>query len=638
MNIYNEIMYIYTGIWGDQKEGKKLYGYVGKLLYVDLSTGKMEEEKLSESLCRNYLGGYGFGVKKLYERLKPGIDPLGPENILGFITGALTGTGALITPRFMVVGKSPLTGGWGEANCGGFFGPELKKAGYDGIFVSGRADEPVYILIDHGKAEIRPAGSLWGKDTYETEDTLKEKYTGARVLAIGPAGEKCSLISAIITEKGNAAGRSGLGAVMGSKNLKALVARGDGEIPIYDKEALRAVRKKYLPVLKEDFASGLREYGTAGDLETLVEIGDTPVKNWSGVGVVDFPQAAKIGGKALKERQVKKAACYGCGISCGNFVRAQDKNGGEKLVRTVQYETLGAFGPMCLVDDLDAIVEANYICNSSGLDTISAGAVVAFAMECYENGLLTAKDTGGLELTWGNSEAMVKLMEMIAQREGIGTLLADGSKKAAEKIGGNAKDFAMQIGGQELPMHDQRLFPGLTAMYWTDATPGRHTQGTETWIPPGLETPPFDEKAQAGRGKAHKLLADIHHVMDCGGFCLFSYFALDINNIVESWNAVTGWNVELKDLLESGERISYLRHAFNLREGINFWEYDFPKRLIGIPPLPAGPTAGVTLDPEVLLGEYIEAMEWDEKTLYPSKNKLEQFGLNQVIQDLYPEI
>jgi aldehyde:ferredoxin oxidoreductase len=612
-----------------------LFGYVGKLLFVDLSTKEFRVEELDEALCRDYLGGYGFGVKELYDRLRPGIDPLGPENILGFITGALTGTGALITPRFMVVGKSPLTGGWGEANCGGFFGPELKKAGFDGVFISGCSAKPVYILIDDGKVEVCPGDSLWGKTTYETEDALKEMYPGSRVMSIGPAGEKCSLISAIITEKGNAAGRSGLGAVMGSKNLKALVVRGNGKIPIYDEEALKAVRKKYLPVLKEDFASALREYGTAGDLETLVEIGDTPVKNWGGVGVVDFPNAEKIGGNAIKERQVKKAPCYGCAISCGNFVKGKDGKGGEKLVHTVQYETLGVFGPLCLNEDLDSIIECNDICNSYGLDTISTGAVVAFGIECFENGILTTKETGGLELTWGNGKAIVRLTQMIAKREGIGAILADGSKLASERIGKNAKDYAMQIGGQELPAHDQRLFPGLTALYWTDATPGRHTQGTETWIPAGLNTPPFDEKEQAGRGEVHKLLADIHHVMDCGGFCLFSYFALNINNIVESWNAVTGWKVDLEDLLKSGERISYLRHAFNLREGINFMEYQFPKRLLGDPPLPEGPTAGVTLKPDVLLGEYMQAMEWDEKTLYPSKKKLEELGLGQVIKNLY---
>lgn len=415
-----------------------MFGYVGKLLFIDLSTGEIREEKLDEAFCRNYLGGYGFGVKMLYDRIKPGIDPLGPENILGFITGSLTGTGALVTPRFMVVGKSPLTGGWGEANCGGFFGTVLKRAGFDGIFVSGCADVPVYILIDNGKAEIQQASSLWGKDTYETEDILKEEYPESRVLSIGPAGEKLSLISAMITEKGNAAARSGLGAVMGSKKLKALVVRGNSQIPIYDEEALKAVRKKYLPQLQEPFPSALRQYGTAGNLETLVEIGDTPVKNWSGVGVVDYPNAAKIGGEALAKKKVKNAACYGCGISCGSWVSAKDEKGGEKLVRTVQYETMGAFGPLCLNEDLESIIEANDICNRYGIDTISAGSIVAFSIECFENGLLTTEQTGGLELKWGNSKAIIRLTEMIAKREGIGALLADGCKIAAEKMGGNA--------------------------------------------------------------------------------------------------------------------------------------------------------------------------------------------------------
>lgn len=613
------------------------FGYVGKLLHINLTPREIREEKLSDSFCRDYLGGYGFGIKLLYDSLQPGIDPLGPENILGIVTGALTGTGALVTPRFMVVGKSPLTGGWGEANCGGFFGPVLKKAGYDGIFVSGCADAPVYILIDNGQVEIRDASSLWGRDTYETEDYLKAQFPESRVLSIGPAGEKCSLISCIMTEKGNAAARSGLGAVMGSKKLKAIVVRGNKKIPIHDEDQLNSIKQKYLPQLKEPFAAGLREFGTAGDMETLVEIGDTPTKNWAGVGSVDFPNAAKIGGRSLRDIREKKCGCFGCAVGCGSWVKGKDANGNQKMVRTVQYETLAAFGPMCLNEDLDSIVEANDICNRYGIDTISAGSVAAFALECYENNLLTGEEADGLELTWGNSSAIISLIEKIARREGIGSLLADGSKLAAERIGRNAREFAMQIGGQELPMHDQRLYPGLLTVYWADPTPGRHTQGSETWIPAGLETPSFDAESQAGRGEVHKLLAHLNHVMDAGGFCIFSYFAIEINNLIESWNAVTGWNTNLQELLVAGERISNLRHAFNLREGINFWNYDVPKRLLGSPPLPAGPTAGVTLDAKLLLGDFLKAAQWDEKTLRPGKEKLAQLGLGQVIKDLYPD-
>lgn len=613
-------------------------GYAGKLLFVELSTKKFREEPLEEEFCRNYLGGYGFGEKILYESMKPGIDPLGPENILGVFTGPLTGTGALISPRFMVVGKSPLTGGWGDANCGGHFGPALKKSGYDGIVFNGIAPHPVVLVIDEGKVEIRDASDLWGRDTYETEDSLRESLgQDTRVICIGPAGEKLSLLSAIITEKGSAAARSGLGAVMGSKKIKAIAVRGKGKIPVHDEAALREVRRKYMPQLKEEYPVGLGEYGTAGDLETLVEIGDTPVKNWGGVGVVDFPNAAKIGGQVLKDLRVKKCACFGCPIGCQNYVKITDGDGQEKLVHTVQYETVGAFGPMCLNDDLDSIIEANYICNLYGVDTISVGAAVAFAIECFEEGLLSIKDTEGLELRWGNSEAIVRLTEKIALREGIGELFADGTKLAAEKIGGKALDLAMQIGGQELPMHDQRLSPGLLTTYWSDPTPGRHTQGSETYIPPALELPEYDPDAQAGRGEVHKLLADLNRVIDCGGLCIFGFFNTDVQNVVDSYRAVTGWDVDLKDLLAAAERISHLRHAFNLREGINFLEYRVPKRLMGIPPLPAGPTEGVTLDAKTLLKDFIAAMDWDPVTLVPSRKKLEAFGLTQVLKDFYPD-
>lgn len=612
-------------------------GYMGKILFIDLSDRQVREEGIDESLCRDYLGGYGFGIKYLYEMLKPGIDPLGPENIIGFISGPLTGTGALVGARFMVVGKSPLTKGLGEANCGGMFGTAMKRAGFDGVLIKGCADVPVYILIDEEKVEIKDASFLWGKDTYETEDTLKDIYgKKAEVLSIGPAGEMCSLISAIITNKGNAAARSGLAAVMGSKKIKALVVRGSKEIPINDKESFKKIRKKYLSeLLKDEATIMLRDYGTPVFLDSAVESGDAPVKNWAGAGTVDFPNYEKIGMTACAEIFAKKKPCYSCPVSCHRAVNLKEKNGEERVVGIAEYETLVAFGPMCLNEDLESIIRCNDICNRYGLDTISTGGIVAFAVECFEKNILTLKETDGLELKWGNSQAILSLTEKIAKREGIGALLADGSKLAAEKIGGEAIEYAMQIGGQELAMHDHRLFPGLLTTYWTDPTPGRHTQGSETWIPPGLELPDYNDNEQAGRGEVHKLLADINHVVDGFGLCIFVFFSLDVNSMVEFFNAATGYNMDLKELLISGERISNLRHAFNLREGINFLEYHVPKRLLGIPPLTEGPLAGVAMDARVLIGDYLKAMDWDQKTLVPSRKKLEALCLTQVIEDLY---
>lgn len=612
-------------------------GYMGKIAVVDLAKGEIAEEQISEKLCRDYLGGYGFGIKKLFAELPVGIDPLGPENILGFVTGPLTGTGALIAPRFMVMGKSPLTGGWGEANCGGYFGTVMKRAGFDGIFVKEISPTPVYILIDQGQVSIQDGAALWGMDTFQTEDQLKSIFGAeARVICIGQAGEMGSLISAMITEKGNAAARSGLAAVMGLKNLKAIVVRGDLEIPVADPEALKAARKKYLPQLKDGFAKLLTDYGTAGCLESAVEVGDAPVKNWAGVGVVDFPHGEKIGGEAFKALREKKVGCFKCPIACGSLVRSNWQDQPAGVVRTVQYETLGAFGSMCLNEDIQSIIKCNEICNRFGIDTISAGAIVAFAIECFENGLLSSEDVDGLQLNWGNAAAIVALTEKIAKREGIGALLADGSKIAAEKIGGGAMAYAMQIGGQELPMHDQRLMPGLLATYISDATPGRHTQGSEAYVPPGLTVPAFDESSQAGRGAAHKLLADLNHVVDCAGLCLFGFFCIDVDSVTDFIKAVTGWQTSLPELLIAGERISHLRHAFNLREGIDFRSHQVPERLLGIPPLPSGPTAGVTLDADLLLGDYVKAMKWDQQTLIPAKETLAALGLDKVIDQFIP--
>jgi len=603
-------------------------GYMGQIAVVDLTDGAIRMEMPDEQYCRDYLGGYGFGVEKLLREMSPGIDPLGPENILGFVSGPLTGTGALIAPRCMVMGKSPLTGGWGDANCGGYFGTELKRAGFDGIFVRGAASGPVYLLMEEGRVEIRDGAALWGLDTFQTEDQLRQLHgEKARVLSIGPAGEMMSLISAIITEKGNAAARSGLAAVMGAKKLKAIVVRGSMEIPVADPEALKEARKKYLPQLKEGFAKLLTDYGTAGCMDSAVETGDAPVKNWAGVGVVDFPHADRIAGEAFKAIREKKVGCFKCPIACGSLVRSQWEGETAAKVRTVQYETLGAFGSMCLNDDLPSILRCNEICNRYGMDTISAGAIVAFAIECFENGLLSLAETDGLELRWGDGAAIVALTEKMAKREGIGALLADGSKNAAEKIGGGAMEYAMQIGGQELPMHDQRLMPGLLTTYISDATPGRHTQGSEAYVPPGLDVPPYDEGGQAGRGRAHKLLADLNHVVDCGGLCLFGFFCIDVNSVTDFYRAVTGWQTSLEELLLSGERISHLRHLFNLREGIDFRHHHIPKRLLGLPPLPAGPTAGVTLERDLLLEDYIQAMQWDPQTLQPDPQVCQSLSL-----------
>ena len=444
-------------------------GYVGKILNVNLTTGRFEEEKLDEKTCREFIGGYGLGARILYSRQAAGADALGPDNILGFVTGPLTGTPAPSGTRYTAVAKSPLTATWGDANSGGDFGPYLKFAGYDAVFFTGISDKPVYLLIDNGKPALRDAAGVWGKDTYETESTLQAEYgKDSRVTCIGLSGEKKALISCIITQRGAAAGRSGLGAVMGAKQLKAIVARGNGTVSIADPQAVDDLRKQYLTALNDKtsrayaFTESFRKYGTAAHAALSAHSGDTPVKNWGGIGVTDFPDVSGIEADAVVANLERRGGCWHCPIGCEGVLKA---GAGEYKyaagTRRPEYETLGSFGAMCLNNNTESIAMANYLCNGYGLDTISAGTVIAFAIECYENGLITKKDTGGIELTWGNHRAIIAMTEKMARREGFGDILADGVKIAAGRIGRGAEKFAVHVGGEELGMHDPKLLPPM---------------------------------------------------------------------------------------------------------------------------------------------------------------------------------
>ena len=613
-------------------------GYMGKILFVDLSKGELKDEVLDEKLCRDFIGGYGIGARILFSRQKAGIDPLGPDNIFGVVTGPLTGTPALSGSRYIVVGKSPLTGTWGDANSGGDFGPSLKFAGYDAIFFTGVSQKPVYLFIDQAKAELRDAAHLWGRDTFDTEDQLiSELGKEVHVVCIGPSGEKLSLISAIINNRGRAAGRSGLGAVMGSKKLKAVVVTGTMEIPIADRNKANQLRRKYLGELSP-VANVFRKFGTSVLTATSGHSGDSPVKNWGGVGVVDFPDIAPIGGVNVIERQSKKYACWRCPIGCGGHMRAgTSEYKYEARAHKPEYETLVAFGTMCLNNNLESIIKANDICNRYGLDTISAGCTIAFAIECYENGLITKADTDGIELIWGNHQAIIAMTEKMAKREGFGDILADGSKVAAEKIGKDAEQYAVHIRGQEVPMHDPKHGFHWGTTYMVDATPARHTQGSEGMMPPGLPIPTFDRKSFTGRGEVHKIASNMHHIMNCAGMCIFMYVSLPtVNAIPEFISAVTGWDMTMDELLRTGERISNLRQAFNIREGLNLLQFKMPGRVLGRPPQKDGPLAEVTVDEDTMVKEYLAAMDWDFKTAKPSKKKLQELGLDDVARELSP--
>ena len=619
-------------------------GYMGKILNVDLSTGQLTDEVLDEALCRDFLGGYGIGAKLLYDRMKPGVDPLGPDNLLGLFTGPLTGSPSIEGNRFVVVCKSPLTDTWGDANCGGTWGPHLKFAGYDGVLVKGASEKPVYVYIENGKAELRDAESLWGKDTNETEDILKEahgytkgsKGKAVEVACIGPAGEQLSLLAAIINDKGRAAGRSGVGAVMGSKKLKAIVVSGKAEVPLFDAEKCKDLRKLYMKRTGPAYEL-FKNYGTIGITGDSAMTGDSPVKNWGGSGPVDFPTAAvKFEADTLIAYQDKKYGCWRCTMACGGHMSVKE-DGPYKGVahHKVEYETAAAWGTMTLMDKFPPLVKINEMCNKLGFDTIGTGCTAAFAVECYENGILTKEDTDGLELTWNNGEALVALLEKMGKREGIGDLLADGVRKAAAKIGKGSEQYAIHIHGSEVPMHDPKFMPGLATTYKMDATPARHTQG-HVDMPPVLDDwPEHDKYAYAGKGEAHKQCSELIHVVNAAGVCMFAYLAYDWNFVPEFLSAVTGWKIDTAECNRIGERIANIRHAFNLREGLNPIQFDVPKRLLGDPPQTGGNVRNITVDIDTQVRDYCAAMDWDPQTAVPSKDRLLSLGLDKVAADLH---
>jgi len=604
---------------------KMARGYAGKILFVDLSTREIKEETPPDSLYKDFIGGSGLGARILYSRQKAGVDPLGPENILGFVTGPLTGTPAVTGTRYQAVAKSPLTGGWGDANSGGYFGPVLKFAGYDAVFVNGISDKPVFLFIDDGKAEIRDARHLWGKSTYDTEDMLKAELSkDVECICIGPSGENLARIACIVTTKGAAAGRSGLGAVMGSKKLKAVAVRGNKKLHLANEEAAQKLRREHVgelntPRFGKVFLEFHHTYGTADQADQAAHNGDAPVKNWGGIGVVDMPD---VSGLTLEKAQAnvdKRYGCWHCPLACqASLKEGVAPYGYPAGTRRPEYETQEAFGSMCLNTNSESIAMANHLCNSYGVDTISAGTIISFAIECYENGIITKKDTDGIELTWGNSEAIVAMTDKLVKREGFGDILADGVNIAAKKIGRKAQKFAVHIGGQELGMHDPKFIffrkSTLGAGYKMDATPGRHT-------------------AQFGPANFQTQL------LNAVGLCTYCHWPVPDGNkyVREYMSAVTGWERSLEELLTCGERIVNMRHAFILREGINPLTRKVHPRIVGRPPQKGGPLAGVTLDIEAQVYWCLGAMDWDRETTKPSKKKLLALGLDDVAEDLWPE-
>ncbi len=617
-------------------------GYNGKVLFVDLSSGSIKEESLPEKVYRDFIGGQGLGARILYERMKPKVDPLGPDNMLGFLVGPLTGTG-IHGARFQTVTKSPVTGGWGDANAGGSFAPELKAAGYDGVFFSGISPKPVYVFLNDGKAEIKDASHLWGRDTVDTEQGIRKELGDEKVkiACIGPAGELKSLM-ACIRHEGSAAGRSGVGAVMGSKRLKAFAVRGTQKVSLADPEQFAALRKEYLRSVKETdhpWADMFKKWGTCSFLSPCVESADSPMKNWALYGEEKFPNHAQISTDSVIKYQYKKHACLGCPLGCKGWMRIETKYGLVECSK-IEYETLSLMGPNCMIADLGTLCKANDICNRLGLDTIGAGAVIGFAMECYERGAITKEDTDGIELTWGNGDALVAMTEKVCRREGFGAVLADGAKLASERIGKGSEAWAIHVGGQDMPAHDPRVSIGYGWGYQVDATPARHTATQfknehDSRVPFAtcneLKLPEPNKLDTTANAPLYATCSDLDRLWTSAGLCIFAEVPETLP-LAEVISAVTGWDFTLKEGLETGRRIQTLRQAFNIREGVDTGAWKLPERLTV--PQDSGPKKGKKVDLKTMKEKGYQALGWDPKSGKPLASTLEKLGLKELVGKL----
>ncbi|QSQ07729.1 putative oxidoreductase YdhV [Koleobacter methoxysyntrophicus] len=612
-----------------------LGGYTGKVLNIDLTEGIITEETFGEEVLRKFIGGSGLGAKILYERTTPDTEPLSPENPLIYMTGPLTGTKVPASGRHEITAISPLTGIFGEGDAGGTWGMNLKKAGFDGIIITGRAESPVYIFIQDGKARILDGRDLWGLDTFQTDQKIKEIHGQNSVVScIGPAGEKQVLIAGIMHDgkDARAVGRTGLGAVMGAKNLKAVAVSGTGRIPVADEEGLRQNLKQVLPGIVEKTKT-LGLLGTAGGVVPSETIGDLPIKNWKQGGWED---AEKISGQKMAETILRKRYyCGSCPIGCGRDVEI--KEGPYKGVDGAgpEYETLGMLGSCCLINDLEAVAYAADLCNRYGLDTISTGGVIAFAMELYEHGLITKDDLGGIELTWGNAGAAIELIKKIANKEGIGELLGMGVKKAADKIGGLAHEFAIHTKGLELPAHDPRAFNSLAVGYATSNRGACHLQGATYFFEKTATMPeigykePQDRHGTEGKGRLNFYAQNIMCLMDSLKLCKFLLYGGVTLTMMTQWiKYVVGWDITVDELLETGERIFNLKRLYNTQRGISRKDDTIPMRILTQPRRDKG--AGENLPPfGKMLNEYYQIRGWTDEGI-PKQETLKRLGLTEL--------
>lgn len=551
--------------------------------------------------------------------------------MLGFVSGPLNDTSAFFGGRYTVVCKSPVTGGFNDANSGGDFGMQLKSAGVDAVFVKGIADRPVYIYVENGKAEIRDAAGLWGLTTIAAEEKLREmhgKKTGAAL--ISPAGERLALTACVMNDEHRAAGRGGCGAVMGSKKLKALVVNGSAVQTLADRPALIAVNKQIAGILKPDspFVQGMGGFGTGGGYTGSVLTADAGIKNWAG-SLTDLPaeKCDPVASLALEKYNTGKYHCNSCPLGCGAMMDLPMEDGSVLHTSRPEYETMGSFGSMCLNSSGESVMRCNYICNEYGLDTISAGDTIAWVLECFEKGILTKDELDGIEAVWGDSAAIEALLDKMAKGEGVGAVLQNGSAFAAKQFG-KGEECLVTANGIEIPMHDSRLSYGLARTYKYDPTPGRHVKGG---IGMGVGGPDFSFENTGEKDLAGVIGTEN---MNAAGLCMFGGMVVG-GFLQDMLKAVTGWELTAEEMAAIGTRSYTIRHAFNLREGWDRSSYKLSERMEKANPPFDGPVAGITVDTEKLADNFFTTLGWDLETLRPSEQQLRALGLNEAADTLY---
>jgi len=614
-----------------------MYGFQGTMLIVDLTQGKVLTEKLDERFTRNHIGGVGFGIRLLYDRLEPGVDPLSPENMLVFASGPLSALGFMGSTGMSIVSKSPLTELIGDSDLRGSFGRDLKSCGYDALIVSGSAKSPVYLELTDGSVQIKDAGDLWGKTTAEVQSILSRRNEkGFRILSIGPAGEKLVKYACISGDVRFFAGRLGMGAVMGAKNLKAIVMKGEKETPIADPQAMKNLMKEiHYEVLHDGSCDTLSKYGTWNNTGPSNLKGTLPTKNFQRT---TFDEIDQIDGDAMLSRiYAGDRTCPGCPIGCRRVVKSEQPYRVSPQYGGPQYETVAALGPTVLLGDAVAIAKANELCNLYGLDTISTGVTIAFAMECTEKGVLTDKDLG-MHLKWGDPEGILQIIRMIAFREGAGDVLAEGVKRASEKIGRGSEEWAMHVKGLEIPMHDPRGKKGIALAYATAIKGADHESAMhddvferENALPELGYVKPIGRKEYQGKPLLVKKTQDLWGILsDALPICKFPMAPprpLKPNRLVSALNFVTGWDVSLEEFLRVGERIFNLGRLFNVREGADRTLDMLPNRFSE--PTPGGASVGETItkeDLERMLDEYYDHRGWSKDGV-PTEETLKRLEL-----------